>query len=378
MKVVCVASFLFGEHSGANSVAKTHIELLYKTYGKSNVTVYALAGTEIVMSNDYIVKNVSTNKVKRIVNLLQGNTGRINKNIEKEIVEYMWKNDTELLFVDDSIYGKMIKKIKRIFPALMVATYYHDIKRNLVIHWMKKHPKSTLIYLAMIYNEYLTQKYSDFNLVLNYREECMYEKYYRKKPERCLPVVLPLPTQGIVEYQQCDHLKILFVGGYYYPNVNGFKWFVSNVLPMLKRKVSVSLVGNGMQILKDDYLSDSRICVLGRVEDLEPIYREADIVIGPIFEGAGMKVKTAEAFSYGKVFIGTDESMEGYLEVIDGELLNNYIFICNTKEEFAEVLNNLTCISKYVPEVYDFFYKHFSIEVAVQIMKTLIKNKCYE
>lgn len=43
----------------------------------------------------------------------------------------------------------------------------------------------------------------------------------------------------------------------------------------------------------------------------EYIYN-ADFLIAPIFEGSGMKLKTAEALMYGKTVFGTTEAFEGY------------------------------------------------------------------
>lgn len=75
--------------------------------------------------------------------------------------------------------------------------------------------------------------------------------------------------------------------------------------------------------------------MIGGVNSLQNYYNIASAVVMPIFIGDGMKVKTAEAFMYGKTVFATNEALEGYdVKGIEG------IHICNTAEEFINSLNN--------------------------------------
>ncbi len=49
-------------------------------------------------------------------------------------------------------------------------------------------------------------------------------------------------------------------------------------------------------------------------EDIAPFFQGAALYIAPIFSGAGMKVKVAEALSYGLRVIGTSHALIGYEE----------------------------------------------------------------
>lgn len=370
-KVLCIANFLFGNASGAQSLARTHVNALYQAFGKDNVMVFALVGTEnIDEQKDIKIKKVTDKTVLRAVNLLKGNTGKINSEIISEIVGTINKEKIELLFVDDSIYGNAIKIIKKYCPQVKVAAFYHDIKRYLAIEWAKKNPKSIPVQISLVTNEKKTAQYADVNIVLNEREKKLYQKYYHKLPEMVLPIILPTPKfKSRVQSYKCN---ILFVGGYYYPNVNGFRWFVKKVTPLIKIDYEITLVGNRMNLLKDEFKENSNVRVLGRVEDLSPYYENADVVIGPIFEGAGMKVKTAEALSYGKVFIGTDESLIGYQELA-GDLLGKSIIVCNNEREFADTINNHAFGDGFCKENYDFFLNNYSVEAATCKLKTLLE-----
>ena len=383
MKVLFVVNYFYGEASGAVSVARTHYQVLNQAFGRENVYTIALVGTaencKAVEEGFFEIENVSKCFGKRVLNFLQGNTGKIDKRIINKIEECIKEYNIEMVFFDDSIYGNAIRRLKKQCPSAIFMAYYHDVKRNLCLEWIKKQPHKALVYYSLMRNEFLTQKYADYNLILNKREERVYLKYYKKAPEVIFPVVLPTPpckeSDGCVEDNM---MHILFVGGYYYPNVNGLDWFVKNVFVKLSEYYDLQIVGNDMNLLCDKYKEYQRIHVTGRVEDLSPYYEAADVVIGPIFEGAGMKVKTAEAFSYGKSFLGTDESLEGYRETLDNRIADKYVFVCNTEKEFCEKLEfvkNNTDINKFNKPVREFFETHYSIDSMAVLLKTVIKNR---
>lgn len=78
-------------------------------------------------------------------------------------------------------------------------------------------------------------------------------------------------------------------------NVKGLHDFLSFSWPIVQRDVPeaefliVGGVGDSM-----DHISD-HVRVLGRVEDLRPLYAEARVVINPAAAGTGLKIKTVEA-----------------------------------------------------------------------------------
>lgn len=82
-----------------------------------------------------------------------------------------------------------------------------------------------------------------------------------------------------------------------------------------------------------------KVHAIGTVDSLKEWYVDADLVVAPIFEGGGMKVKTAEALSYGKHFIGCTESLEGYWEDMPDAIRDEKVFKCDTPQEFAKAID---------------------------------------
>lgn len=381
-RVLFISNYLYGESCGSKTCAYAHWDVLRKAYGKDNVFTMALVGKEgsfiPIEEENFYIKTVSGHFTHRLFNFIVGYTGKINEHIVKDIVAIIRKNNISIVFFDDSIYGKAIKRLKKYNLNCRYITYYQDVKRNLCKYWIKKDIKKTPVYLQLMLNEYLAQKYSDFNLLLNDREVREYKKYYHKNPEMLFPVVMSVPSIPEKIEEKSHFFEILFVGGYYFPNVNGIDWFIKEVFSKLKGDYKLTIIGNNMDKLQNLYVNIDNVVIKGHVDDLSTYYNVADVIVGPIFEGAGMKVKTAEAFSYGKCFVGTDESLEGYIENVSTDLTNHYIYQCNTAEEFINVLNYMNLkksIKKYNPEVRLFFEENYSIDVVAEKLTNVLHKE---
>jgi glycosyltransferase involved in cell wall biosynthesis len=108
--------------------------------------------------------------------------------------------------------------------------------------------------------------------------------------------------------------RLLFVGSGYEPNVRGVDWFLSEVAPRLERmrpgRFSLDLVGTvGAETRARGRAIPVR--VHGLVDSLAPHYARASVVIAPIFEGTGLKVKVVEAIAHGKALVATPEALRG-------------------------------------------------------------------
>lgn len=369
-KLLFIADALGGEVCGAKTVTYSHLNIVKNIFCNENVDVINLSGIQREEDTDYLSISVSDNIAKRMINLVCGYTGRINRKITEDLLAIIKHNQYDFVFVDVSTYGKLIKEIKDRFPKIVILSYYADVKANLCREWIRKKRLKTIIFLNLMNNERLTQKYCDINLVLNEREKREFKKYYPES--QCNILKIPVNSHCVNRKKMAlgDPLKILFLGAYYYPNVNGIDWFVKEVFRKLEFPVQLQIVGNGMEVLEAKYTNIQGVEVTGRVDNLEDVYMDCDLVIGPIFEGAGMKVKTAEAFSFGKCYVGTQESLEGYDEDIPSDLRNKYIFKADSSETFITAIKKIrndASLNQFNKLVFDFYEQNYS--------RTAIKNE---
>lgn len=365
-----------------NIGADMHYKALCDIFGRENIFFINLSPTEKECRlQNYISYGKYKSVLDRVHRWTQGNMMFISNDIISEICEVINSNSIKTVFIEDSVFGNLVKKIKNRCKECKVLSFYHDVKADLYKQWMdnERTLKSKIEYTIGIRQEYVNQKYADINIVFNERDAKTYQVYYGKRPEAILPLPAPVPSishdimNSITEKDDKKH--ILFVGKKYYPNLVGFKWFVDNVLPSLTANIQVDVVGRGLEELRSEY-SDPRINVIGGVESLNPYYENADIVIAPLFDGGGMKSKTVEALSFGKIFVGTEESLFGFWEEMDSDIRGKTCYQCNTQEEWIQTINNLANddIHKFNEDVFELFKAKFSYDVIRDQLKAIMEE----
>lgn len=155
-----------------------------------------------------------------------------------------------------------------------------------------------------------------------------------------IPIALQAPdSKDRFEYGFIPN--ILITGSLWYQvNIAGIEWFIKNVLPLLNSKINLRIAGSNPS---KDFV---RLCEVNNIElvvspkSMKEHVEWSDLVVVPIFSGAGMKVKIAEALSYGKPVVTTDYGAIGYDLTTK---VNSYIG--NTAETFAECINHYIGLS---------------------------------
>jgi O-antigen biosynthesis protein len=97
------------------------------------------------------------------------------------------------------------------------------------------------------------------------------------------------------------------------PNADGLRWFVGEVLPLVRQaipwvRVQVTGANPPPDLLE---LADPTLWFTGQVADLASFYDQVRVVIAPIRFGAGVKVKTIQALQHGVPVVATTCGAEG-------------------------------------------------------------------
>ena len=103
---------------------------------------------------------------------------------------------------------------------------------------------------------------------------------------------------------------IVAIGVATHANVDGLRWFASEVMPRLRRRVPgavLRIVGAAGEHVAE---SDAVQCV-GRRDNLEPEYRRAQVVALPLRLGDGLRRRAVEALVRGKVLATTPTGANG-------------------------------------------------------------------
>lgn len=310
----------------------------------------------------------------------------ISPKMEREILDILSKNELSYIFFESSSFGYCAEKIKKKYPNIKIITFFHDINyslwRSLYLE-SKKNKKNLLTTIKLkqfmknsIINEKKICKISDKIITLNKRDSDLLKEMYGVNSDKEIGVTFPI-RKILKEENKIGNkeFKLLFVGvGTFLPNIQGIEFFIKNVIPYIEAKLEI--VGKNTELNKEKWESlNSKVEVKGTVDSLDNYYNEADAVIAPIFIGGGMKVKTAEALSYGKTIFGTTEAFEGY--EVDYKKVGG---LCDTAEEFIQTINNYIewwknndkpTFNKYS---YQIFKEKYSYEASLKSFKEIFKE----
>lgn len=139
----------------------------------------------------------------------------------------------------------------------------------------------------------------------------------------------------IVSHPLTFNNNILFIAGNNKLNYNGIKFFLDKIFPeVIKQIPTVNLlVGGSICDALSEYSQVEKIKLLGKIEDINEFYDKGDIAINPIYQGTGLKIKTFEALSHGKVTIVHQHSAEGIFKPEHAPLL-----IAKSPKEFSDLI----------------------------------------
>ena len=342
-KVLMISSqeIVYDLSDGGKQVSNRNWKLLLDLFGSENVILISFdkgySNKEIDCCDGGVWRmKPFRGRLDRAFSVLNGNFFADEK-CNSVIVDIINGHGIELVFIDRTLFGNLAQRIKKktsaliwVFSHNLEAEYFaNKFRRNIVL--------SRLMSSLAMSSEKKTILAADKYITLTKRDSDLSLKYY----EHIADTIIPTSFEDRFDESKYDsgvwdcEKTLVFIGSNFNANYDGIKWFVDTVMPCLL-DYKLLIVGKGFERNKVE-LTRINTCVIGYVDDLEPYYYADNIVIMPIFYGAGQKVKTAEAMMYGKTIVATDEALEGYeVSGING------IVRCNSCREFIEAIQSIS------------------------------------
>ena len=197
-----------------------------------------------------------------------------------------------------------------------------------------------------------------------------------------------LPNIPFYEYDlpvvKYDNTKprLLFVGNMSYgPNAQGVDKFVDGVFPLIRMQipdVELHLVGGcNQQFYLDKWSRIDGVKYMGFVDDLQEEYKEARVVVVPIYGGAGTNIKVLEAMQMRRPCVTTTYGVRGFSEYFTD---NKEILIAEDDIAFAAkivaLLNDEKQNQSIATKAYSAMKSHFSRKAFNEIVKNSLLNIC--
>jgi succinoglycan biosynthesis protein ExoO len=124
-------------------------------------------------------------------------------------------------------------------------------------------------------------------------------------------IVAPQAARPIAAPEPGHDDQILFVGSAATANVDGLKWFIDHcweTIQQLHPAAKLCVAGTVSRFMGT---MPNGIFLAGLVKDLDPLYRQAGVIVCPLRIGSGLKIKLIEALSRGKSVVGTSKTLQG-------------------------------------------------------------------
>lgn len=340
-----------------------------------NIPANSMGGADVVNKRNYtLLEEISNGKIDVIElnvtsakdKLFLGISSQTIKEIENALSR---KNYTHVFF-SQSLYGRAVKFIRKKFPYIPIFVFCHNVEVDYAMSYLRTSGLKALpFYLVVKKWEKEAINNSSAIITLNSRDSKRFKEVYGKDAAFELPtsfkdVFMEEKANQIIAKNNQSRIDYLFVGVSFFANVQGCQWFIDNVLPYVHGNFYI--VGKGMDKIQFKNLSD-RIYLKGFVDDLSEYYYRAKMIVSPIFTGAGMKTKTAEALMYGKTIIGTTEAFEGY------KLDNRCMKLANSKKQFIDAIQTVEADNTF-PNINPYARAHFLANHENSVFISKLKN----
>lgn len=298
--------------------------------------------------------------------------GKSWRQIEKELD---WEQ-YDIVNLERSLNSYIVSSAKRHNKCVMVRfhnveyDYYYNVYQHSggMINKIKS-------YIAFYYEKEIA-KYADILIPITEKDSNRIKSLYSVTANKIFvnPVcVTDVLQDSSTKPKELPNKYYLATGSLWYgPNADGIMWFIDNVWNVLINNNVIDdcylLVAGGKPNLnlKEKIKVSSKVILIDTPETMEPYFRNAYAYVAPIFNGAGMKVKVAEALSYGLNVYGTKHAFIGYEHAKGTHLIN-------TKEEFySALISDKDMVDSRT--IQDDFRKKYSMEQSIRFYKKLLSK----
>lgn len=384
MKILYVTFITPSEHFGGG------IAILQSLYSLCSFAEVDYVGPEFDI-NEFQAYGIKPSKiflVERNKNLLKQGLNLLFRGIStsyydgwKVITEQLEEESYDCVYLDLTRQDFVLKWAKRcgipsiVRPQNVEADYFEALYRQ---------QKNLVSYIHKIVgkkSERNCVKFADRVAVLTNSDKKRFIELYgfNQSHYPMFPTCVKHFEGSGVEQEKLPEPFIAITGSFWFgPNASGTEWFLDKVWRHVGKtvieKYNLVIAGAAPNKRIRELANELRnVYIYENPEKIDVYYQKASIYVAPIFYGAGMKVKIAEALSCGLPVITTQHALAGY------EAAKNDIYIGETEEQFLEHLETISNLSieqfeKKRKDIVSVFESNFSFRVSSQILYKIVSD----
>ncbi len=160
----------------------------------------------------------------------------------------------------------------------------------------------------------------------------------------------------------------MFADFEWWPNRKSLDWFLTAVWPAVSDHFHLRLIGHGSESVVG---KGAKITAHGFIREARDAFAQCDLMIAPIVDGGGIKVKVAEALFNGVPLVATPAAVSGIFGVA-----NPALKICGDAGEWVDFLSNGASglARESVPAD---IRASFTVEAAARSIRKLLDRKLF-
>lgn len=351
-------------------VAKTENVYIFYPYDSKEELKYAEKLKEYCVEvHSYYRKKDKWNAIKKLWRYPYTVASRNIPEMEEDIKNCLKNNKIDVINID---FPHMCSVMLNIETKVPMVLNEHNIEWK-VYQTISNSQKNLIKKLAYYIDSYRLKKYEQkilncldikrITFVSDKDMKSMIDIGQCRKEVACLiPVGADIHNENKKIVLDKKTTNIIYVGKMSYgPNIEAVQWFVDKVFPILKKKIDnikFYIVGKD-PVDKIKELATDDIIVTGCVESVDEYYELADLVVLPLLNGGGVKVKLLEAIGFNKAIVSTSVGVEGTI-YSDGESIP----VTDDSLQFAELCLKVLSSKEYQENImkksYDIFLENYT------------------
>ena len=228
---------------------------------------------------------------------------------EDKLVELCRTYQPDVVHFESLFAAIYLPKLKQISQAKMVIRS-HNIEHQL---WLDRLKKSSLLHWKLLRNQVACLKIDELNL-LNQADAIAViskdELAFLKENQYTKPT-LYLPTGIAKQSKQSSYASSFFILAAmdWQPNKDGLNWFLKKVWNKFTIEEQLHIAGKSLD--QKEYNNYRRVKNHGMIAESDTFMCESGIMVVPLFEGSGLRIKIIEAGILGVPIIATKKAVEG-------------------------------------------------------------------
>lgn len=239
------------------------------------------------------------------------------------MMPHLPKTNVPIILVEQTIEYLGYESYAKKAPFFLKPLLQIDIAK--IKKWERHFWRSAqkLIVMSQADKEYIAKEIGNQNkieVVANGVDSKWFSQKRRKPPEK--PTILSVGTFN------------------WLPNIEAVQFLVNRVWPLLKKQVKNAqlwIVGNApTEEILNFQKKDLNIKVTGNIPDIRDAFKNAHVVVAPVFSGKGTRYKILEAMAAGTPVVATSIAVEG-LGVEDGK----HVLLANSATEMTDKIARL-------------------------------------